>query len=50
VAARGIEAAQNLKQIVDDLDFTVAAEKVKGAKSTEIDGNRHRCPKFPLVG
>lgn len=31
VAARGIEAAQNLKQIVDDLDFTVAAEKVKGA-------------------
>ena len=32
VAAKGIEAAENLKQIVDELDFSVAAEKVKGAR------------------
>ena len=34
VATKSIEAAQSLKQIVDDLDLTVAAEKVKG------DGHR----------
>ena len=52
VAARGIEAAQNFKQIVDDLDFTVAAEKVKGARlfSTRPEKSPGwRCPRlFPF--
>lgn len=38
VAAKGTEAAENLKQIVEELDFTVAAEKVKGAAAEGAAG------------
>lgn len=47
VAAKSLEAAHNLKQIVDDLDFNVAAEKVKGSAGAAIWKVRLGVPTVP---